>query len=589
MSITYHEITSDYLLEDVYNPFKVIAGPGAGKTYWLIQNIKHILRQSNRIGPTSKIACITYTNVGANEILERLEIKENVVESSTIHSFLYKNLVSPYVYLLLNDGSEPLIDISRMDGHDENKAYSGLIHQWKSKYNIRYFDNSKETAKKIKNCLEDLHWTFDDNEELTLKTKKPYSPQIGKYSIRQEDMLNYKKLCWSSGIIHHEDVLYFSYCLLKLYPLLREVLVARFPYMLLDEFQDTNPIQTKIINWISESGAIIGVIGDPAQSIFRFQGASRQAFLDFHLPNQNNYTMNDNRRSGRGIVNLLNNLRSDEITQNCKRTNIVDHVSFIECDGSDLKQTINTFNAKRKELNLKDDYCILARNNPTVAKLKNGQQIKPWKELEDKDSASRYRFLLSLLRAQEYGHKGMIEFAAKECIKTLRTDSNNKLKEPFKEGHLTSLQKRSVSVSLLEFLITYRNENFESSVLDFYKELERFYLDLNLKLKGVSNGGFKSFSEGTSVKVLVDDLKLPEEKNSEIRTIHKSKGAEFESVLVYLENIERLLEPDINEEGDETRLIYVACSRTEKFLCIATPPLEIEEKEKINSLVDARS
>ncbi|WP_010651981.1 UvrD-helicase domain-containing protein [Oceanobacillus massiliensis] len=588
MSVSYRKISSEHLLEDVDKSFKVIAGPGAGKTYWLIQNIKHILRKSNRILPTSKIACITYTNVGANEILKRLEIKEKVIESSTIHSFLYKNLVSPYVYLLTDDDSEPLVDITKMKTHDENIASSGLIYQWKTKYNIRYFDKSKKTAKKIKSCLEDLDWFFDENEELTLMTRKPFSSRIGRYSVRREDLLNYKKYCWSKGIIHHQDVLYFSYCLLESYPVLREILVAKYPYIVLDEFQDTSPIQTKIIKWLSESGAVIGVIGDPAQSIFGFQGASREAFVNFQLPNQKNYIMNQNRRSGENIVSLLNKLRGDEINQTCLWTNIADHVSLIECDGSDLKQTIESFNSKRKELNMNGDYCILARNNPTVSKLKNGQLITPWEDLEQKDSANRYRFLLSLMQCQEYGQKGMIDFAIKECVKAFQTDANDKLKKPFNNGNLTSLQKRSISVSLLEFLITNRGEALKKSVLEFYKDLKTFFKNQNLDLQGVSAGGFKTFSEGTLVKELIDDLKLPEEKDSEIRTIHKSKGAEFESVLVYLEDIEKLLEPDINEKEDETRLLYVACSRAKRFLCIVTPPLDNEERQKTNRLIEGK-
>lgn len=126
MSQDYQGISSEYLLEDLHSPFKVIAGPGAGKTYWLTQNIKHILRQSNLIRPTSKIACITYTNVGAKEILKRMDIKEKAVESSTTHSFLYKNIVSPYVYLLKDDTSASLVNYIDMKNHDENRASSGL-------------------------------------------------------------------------------------------------------------------------------------------------------------------------------------------------------------------------------------------------------------------------------------------------------------------------------------------------------------------------------------------------------------------------------------------------------------------------------
>ena len=93
-------IDSDYLLEDLEKPFKVIAGPGAGKTYWLVKNIKHILNNSKKLHRNSKIACITYTKVGVEEINKELSSGFENVEVSTIHSFLYKNVLRPYVYLL---------------------------------------------------------------------------------------------------------------------------------------------------------------------------------------------------------------------------------------------------------------------------------------------------------------------------------------------------------------------------------------------------------------------------------------------------------------------------------------------------------
>ncbi|MEK4221482.1 UvrD-helicase domain-containing protein [Bacillus sp. FSL W8-0116] len=86
-------IDSEFLMdkEDLHKHFKVIAGPGAGKTHWLIKHIRNVLQNSERLGKVSKIACITYTTVGTEEIIERLGTDIQRVEVSTIHSFLYKN------------------------------------------------------------------------------------------------------------------------------------------------------------------------------------------------------------------------------------------------------------------------------------------------------------------------------------------------------------------------------------------------------------------------------------------------------------------------------------------------------------------
>jgi len=93
------EIKSDYCIpiEDIENNFKVQAGPGAGKTYWLVNHIKNVLKNSKRLQKTRKIACITYTNISVNTINERLGNYSEQVEVSTIHSFLYSNVFKPYI------------------------------------------------------------------------------------------------------------------------------------------------------------------------------------------------------------------------------------------------------------------------------------------------------------------------------------------------------------------------------------------------------------------------------------------------------------------------------------------------------------
>ena len=81
-----NSITSDDLIP-IEQHFRVSAGPGAGKTHWLINHMKNVLHTSLRLGKTRKIACITYTNIAVLTILSRLGTSSNSVEVSTIHSF----------------------------------------------------------------------------------------------------------------------------------------------------------------------------------------------------------------------------------------------------------------------------------------------------------------------------------------------------------------------------------------------------------------------------------------------------------------------------------------------------------------------
>lgn len=90
-------ITSSDLIP-IEQHFKVIAGPGAGKTHWLVNHIKNVVKNSVRLEKTRKIACITYTNIAVETIMKRLGTSiANRVEVSTIHSFLYRHVVKPYL------------------------------------------------------------------------------------------------------------------------------------------------------------------------------------------------------------------------------------------------------------------------------------------------------------------------------------------------------------------------------------------------------------------------------------------------------------------------------------------------------------
>lgn len=150
-----------------------------------------------------------------------------------------------------------------------------------------------------------LTWEVESSGKCFLDVPKEYRlPKKLKKSY-----FDYKKLYWQEGRIHHEDVLYFSYRILCENPILLIFLSAKFPYIFLDEFQDTNPIQTMIVKMLAKSGSTIGVIGDPAQSIYSFQGAKREDFLDFYIQDIAYYEIQDNRRSTSKIIRLLNHMR----------------------------------------------------------------------------------------------------------------------------------------------------------------------------------------------------------------------------------------------------------------------------------------
>ncbi len=111
--------------------------------------------------------------------------------------------------------------------------------------------------------------------------------------------------------MHHEDVLYFSYLILSRSPRIVEFIRGKFPYIFIDEFQDTTEIQTWIIEKITETDTKVGIVGDIAQYISKFTGAKRTDFINFKRDNASEFKLNQNHRSTKRIVDFLNILRPD--------------------------------------------------------------------------------------------------------------------------------------------------------------------------------------------------------------------------------------------------------------------------------------
>jgi DNA helicase-2/ATP-dependent DNA helicase PcrA len=87
-------ITSDTLLLNTDRHARVDAGPGAGKTYWIAEHVKNVLQRSKKIHSYARIAVISYTNIAADELRQKLGGDAAKADIGTIHNFLYRNVIS---------------------------------------------------------------------------------------------------------------------------------------------------------------------------------------------------------------------------------------------------------------------------------------------------------------------------------------------------------------------------------------------------------------------------------------------------------------------------------------------------------------
>ena len=152
-----------------------------------------------------------------------------------------------------------------------------------------------------------------------------------------DDLIKIKTALWEDeGVLDFDEILYFSYILLNKFTFIAYDLQFRFPYVLMDEYQDTNPIQNKILNILCNKKITIGVVGDIAQSIYGFINSTYREFKDFEptVKEFKTYVIDGNRRSNKNIIHFLNYIRQADQTlkqQQCIFNNGNEKVKFVLC------------------------------------------------------------------------------------------------------------------------------------------------------------------------------------------------------------------------------------------------------------------
>ncbi|WP_427108172.1 UvrD-helicase domain-containing protein [Lysinibacillus xylanilyticus] len=500
--------------------FKLYAGPGAGKTTFLTAHIKRIIRTSTRLNKNRKIACITYTNTAVTTLKNKLEGCELSVEICTIHSFCYNFIVKPFIWVL----SDCIIPPEKINGHEEIKLRKSQLTEFKRITNQFHLDE-----KPLSKVLGKLTW-FLDNDELTLRFPNVYDGKIGDYNLKKSSFSIYKELYWAEGKLSHDDVLYFAYRILKEKNEVLRVLRARFPYILIDEFQDTSPIQTAIIKLIGEVDTTVGVIGDVCQSIYSFQGANVKLFKEFSLGDMKEYIIAGNRRSTEQIINVLNHMRG----------------------GTDFHQDSPENKVGQKPV-------IIISKTATVEKYLNelyGEVIY----LSYKNSINEFPDIL--LEDANNDRSWMIYYVVQAVESVKELDMSNAIKF-MKQAYRKNVMfdEKSALMNLKKLLSLY-NVFENETITNFYND----YLVGHYEVKSrISRGNIKDYYDSLTFIQLVNQINKNDKSLLSHKTIHQSKGDEFETVCITFSgeskesNLEFLINPDMNKESH--RVYYVALSR----------------------------
>lgn len=588
------EIDSGTRLTDIERHFRVVAGPGAGKTHWLVNHIKDVVANSKRLSPTSRIACISYTNVAVNEIVTRLGSAATHVDASTIHSFLYCNVVRPYLHLLRDGEGQPLVAFASVDGHDEHHPSYTIVDEWlrsigQAKILQKTFNAQRDI---LKDKLRQLVWQRSVGGVWTLGPRT--LDRMGKMLnaiCTSENLIDYKRRYWRLGIVDHEDILYFAHRILEEHPLVCQCLSARFRYLFIDEFQDTLPIQVNVVHWLAGAGTVVGVIGDAEQSIYGFLDAHPQHFLSFSLPGYLDATMHHNRRSTRRIISILDHVRTDGLRQHC----------FRELEGQPVTVYIGDVDrslaAIRADLLPDAVILVLTRKNKDAHRVRSNLapgSVEPWESFYVAD-AERARFMEHVIAATEFAKRGQYALAHREVTRTI--GRKGRVRKPLNcDTDLCEVHRKGIAVTVLQEFLTNYVTIFAGTLLEAYVRCGTCVTAAHpaVTLTAAKAGKFKTFAEATPYSQLSGSVHLQEEVRH-VRTIHQAKGGEGDNVAVYFEDADRvrhITHPSTVPADEEKRLTYVALSRARDRLFLCVPPdvaINIDELRALDlQVIDLR-
>jgi len=568
----YNDLPDVSTLNNIETSFKVYAGPGAGKTSWLIDHLEKVLKKSNRLERTKQIACITYTNVAAEEIIKRLDCDRFRFDISTIHSFLYRNIIKPFSYFIeKDDQGNNLFDISRLDGHEEHVVHGDRLRRWlhtigeDNGKNYRFY-SQQPNVKDVVIELSSLDFIFDGGQ-VELIIRKNRGARIPRSN---RELWKYKLKYWADGIMHHEDVLYFSYLILSENPEVLKFIRNKFPYIFVDEFQDTTQLQTWILDKISEEETLIGVVGDVAQSIYKFTGAQRNDFITFKEENITEYKIGQNHRSTTNIIDFLNFIRTDINQEYGDEYNHGDPVRILV--GTPI-QALEWF----KQNYDGEIIFTLTRKNATIFEISNklgsvSEDLVNDMYSNDSD-AQRPRLIHSILKAIKFHDKQNYLDSLKEITRHLKRVN---------DGTVLKIELRDIAINLINNLDL---DKREKSLFEVYMNLKsKVSGDFGLNIgAGLRSGKAKNFYASHTVNQLLPHVKVDTRTDDTIRTIHSAKGTEFDNTLVHFESLDDFRKyilngaHYLNQEDDDGRIYYVACSRSKRKLFINIP--EITQSE----------
>jgi DNA helicase-2/ATP-dependent DNA helicase PcrA len=601
-------------------PLMIVAGAGSGKTKVLTTRIAHLMSYYN-IDPFNILA-LTFTNKAAKEMKERVEKTLGNTDARNLYIGTFHS-----VFARILRSEAPRL------GYPSN-------------FTIYDTDDAKSVVKTVVNelNLDDKHYkpaTVYNRISSAKNALAGPAEYATDYNIQQEDIRSnrpaiaqiydaYAKRCFKNGAMDFDDLLIRFYELLKFFPDALHKYQHKFKYIMIDEYQDTNPAQYEIIKLLGAAHENVCVVGDDAQSIYSFRGATIENILQF----QKDYDdvkvikLEQNYRSSQNIIHVANEIIKNNRGQIPKNlwteNNEGEKIRLVRTmtDNDEGKFVADTIQEQKLRNHYRNnDFAILYRTNAQSRAFEESLRrmnipytiyggISFYQRKEIKDFVGYLRLLVNT--RDEESLKRIINFPARGIGKTsvdraiLAANSNNismwevlenAAQHGYKAGTLEAidnfvLMMRSFS-SMMKDKNAYEIATHVGKQTNIVKELfndkstegvaryENIQELLNsikefTETPGNEDGEVGDKSLGgylQQITLLTDaDNKDPNADTVKLMTIHAAKGLEFGCVFAC--GLEEMLFPSamsINtreELEEERRLFYVVITRAKKDLWI---------------------
>ena len=609
-------------VEYIDGPSLVIAGAGSGKTRVLTYKIAYLLNQGMK--PWS-IMALTFTNKAAREMKERIGrlVGDDLAQHlymGTFHSIFSRILRAEAEHIGFNNNftiydeadSRSLIKaIVKEMGLDDKSYKPAAVHA-----KISMAKNNLVSAE-----------SYASDAAIYDQNKRAQMPEVGKI------FLAYVQRCKQANAMDFDDLLVLTHQLFREHEEIRQKYAARFDYILVDEYQDTNHVQMSIVMQLCKEKLRVCAVGDDSQSIYSFRGANIDNILNYQkqLKGTRLFKLEQNYRSTQTIVKAANSLiknNRNQIKKDVYSENAVGEKLQYKPAYSDKEEAVivakDIKRIKRQDNCEYHDFAILYRTNAQSRSFEEEfrRQGIPYRiygglsfyqRKEIKDIIAYFRLVAN--PDDEEAIKRIINYPARgigattvmkiaDCAHQNQVSFWEVIGEPahyglnVNKGTLTKLDnfrllissfiERSHTTDVYELGDAIIKESGISQDIMSGRDADDLARQENLEefLSGMSAFVEERREEGRMNEAFLtdylQDVALLTDADSEgakdeprvsLMTVHAAKGLEFATVFIVglEENIfpSPLAAMSVRELEEERRLLYVAITRAEKH-CILT-------------------